>query len=145
LISGGLSECDSSSSNQTSTNSPNYSYSSDAETYTVSLNKQNGTGGTSSVTVKNGSAMPSATAPTRSGYTFKGYYSGTNGSGTKYYNANMTSARSWDKSSGGTLYAYWEKKADSKFTSSSSVGDNVYVDIKSILPMPSWNSMMSWR
>ena len=134
LISGGLSECDSASSNQTSTNSPNYSYSSDAETYTVSLNKQNGTGGTSSVTVKNGSAMPSATAPTRSGYTFKGYYSGTNGSGTKYYNANMTSARSWDKSSGGTLYAYWEKKADSKFTSSSSVGDNVYVDIKSIFP-----------
>lgn len=42
LIAGGLSECDSSSNNQTSQNSSNYSYSSDAETYTVSLNKQNG-------------------------------------------------------------------------------------------------------
>ena len=134
LITGGLSECDSSSNQPTSKNSPSYSYSSDAETYTVTLDKQNGTGGTSSVTVKKGSAMPSATAPTRSGYTFKGYYSGTNGSGTKYYNANMTSARSWDKTTGGKLYAYWEKKAESKFTTSSSVGDSVYIDIKSIFP-----------
>ena len=51
--------------------------------------------------------MPSITKPTRTGYTFGGYYTGTNGSGTQYYNANGGSARSWDKASTTTLYAKW--------------------------------------
>ncbi|MDR3293910.1 MAG: InlB B-repeat-containing protein [Clostridiales bacterium] len=75
--------------------------------YTVTLNKQGGSGGTSSVTVKNGSAMPSATAPSKSGYTFGGYYASTNGSGTQYYTASMSSARAWNLSSNTTLYAKW--------------------------------------
>jgi hypothetical protein len=78
--------------------------------------------------------MPTATAPTRSGYTFKGYYSSSNGGGTQYYDANMKSVHNWDKSSGGTLYAYWVKKAEEKFTSSASSGDAVYADIVSIFP-----------
>lgn len=77
-----------------------------ANTYTVTLNKQSGTGGTSSVTATYGSAMPTATMPTRTGYTFAGYYDATS-SGTKYYNADGTSARSWNKAAATTLYARW--------------------------------------
>jgi len=51
--------------------------------------------------------MPVATAPTRTGYAFQGYYDQTGGNGTRYYQANMTSARNWDKTANATLYAYW--------------------------------------
>jgi len=51
-----------------------------------------------------GSAMSSATAPSRTGYTFDGYYSAGN---TKYYNADMTSARAYDIEDNATLYAKW--------------------------------------
>ena len=78
-----------------------------ANTYTVTLNQQSGSGGTTSVTATYDSPMPSATASTRTGYTFGGYYTGTNGSGTQYYKADMTSARNWDKTSVTTLYAKW--------------------------------------
>lgn len=91
-------------------NSSNSSYNNSttsSKTYTITLSKQGGSGGTSSVSVKRGDSMPYATAPTKSGYTFGGYYSSTNGTGTKYYDANMRSVRSWDKSSNTTLYAYW--------------------------------------
>lgn len=75
--------------------------------YTVTLDKQAGTGGSSGVTATFGSAMPTATAPTRTDYAFGGYYTGTNGSGTQYYSATMTSARNWDIPSDTTLYAKW--------------------------------------
>ncbi len=77
--------------------------------YTVNLDKQSGTGGTSSVTVNYDSAMPSATAPSRTGYTFKGYYSEQNGGGTQYYAEDMNSAHNWDiDTNPSTLYAKWE-------------------------------------
>ena len=38
---------------------------------------------------------------------FNGYYTETNGSGTKYYNADGTSARTWNKANNTTLYAKW--------------------------------------
>lgn len=79
----------------------------DANEYTVILDKQGGSGGSDSVTAKYMSEMPSATAPTKFGYTFKGYYSEANGGGTKYYNDNMTSSHNWNFASGKTLYAYW--------------------------------------
>ena len=78
-----------------------------ANKYTVSLNKNNGTGGSNSTTATYASAMPTITAPTRTGYTFEGYYDSNSG-GIKYYNANGTSAKSWDKTSNNsTLYARW--------------------------------------
>lgn len=79
-----------------------------ANEYTVALDLQGGTGGTSSVTATYDSAMPSATAPTRTGYTFHGYFTEANGEGTKYYNADMSSAHIWDKANNTTtLYAHW--------------------------------------
>jgi uncharacterized repeat protein (TIGR02543 family) len=79
-------------------------------TYTVTLDQQGGSGGTSSVTATYGSAMPSITVPTRTGYTFGGYWTGKNGSGTQYYTASGASARTWDKTSATTLYAKWTAK-----------------------------------
>ena len=82
-----------------------------AKTYTVNLNIQGGTGGTTSVSATYDSAMPSATAPTKTGYTFAGYYTEENGGGTKYYNADMSSAHNWDiDTNPSTLYAKWTPK-----------------------------------
>ena len=81
-----------------------------AKTYAVTLDKQGGTGGGDSVTATYDSTMPSATMPTRTGYTFGGYYDAANGGGTQYYKANGASARSWNIASNATLYAMWTAK-----------------------------------
>ena len=78
-----------------------------ANTYTVTFDQQSGTGGTSSVTATYNAAMPSITIPTRTGYTFGGYYTAINGGGTQYYNANGTSAKNWAIANNTTLYAKW--------------------------------------
>ena len=78
-----------------------------ANTYTVTFDKQSGTGGSDTVNAAYDAAMPSATAPTRSGYTFGGYYDAAGGGGSQYYSATMTSTRSWDKTVATTLYAKW--------------------------------------
>lgn len=75
---------------------------------TVTLDSQSGTGGTSSVKVRYGLSFPEAAKPTRTGYTFKGYFSSQNGSGTQYYDENMDCVSPWDKDSDGTIYAYWK-------------------------------------
>lgn len=79
-----------------------------ANTYTVTLHANNGSGGTTSVTATYDSAMPSATMPTRAGYTFAGYYdtNATTG-GTQYYTAAGASARTWNKTAATILYARW--------------------------------------
>ncbi|MBP3285200.1 MAG: InlB B-repeat-containing protein [Clostridia bacterium] len=77
-------------------------------TYTVTLNNQSATtAGTTSVTATYGSAMPSITKPAKTGYTFGGYYTETNGGGTQYYKADGSSAKNWDKTAATTLYAKW--------------------------------------
>ncbi len=58
-----------------------------------------------------GVAMPSFTtytAPTKTGYSLDGWYDAST-SGTKYYNADGTSAKSWDKNTTNStpLYAHW--------------------------------------
>ena len=78
-----------------------------ANTYAVTLDRQGATNGTTSVTATYNSAMPSITVPTKTGYTFQGYYTGTSGGGTKYYNSNGTSERSYNIAGKTTLYAYW--------------------------------------
>lgn len=82
----------------------------EANSYTVSFNNNGGSGGqTADVTATYDSAMPaiSTTAPTKSGYEFVGWYDSETG-GTKYYNADGTSARTYNKASNATLYAHWE-------------------------------------
>ena len=79
-----------------------------ANSYTVSFNANSGSGASSSKTAIYDSAMPTITAaPTRTGYIFLGYFDASSG-GTKYYNADLSSARLWNKTSNTTLYAHWE-------------------------------------
>jgi hypothetical protein len=73
----------------------------------VTLDKNGGSGGSDQVVAVQGNPMPSATGPTNSNtfLSFAGYYllDGT----TKYYNANMSSARNCDILDDFTLYAKW--------------------------------------
>ena len=82
-----------------------------ANKYSVTLNKNGGTGGSDAATATYDSAMPAINVPTKIGYVFEGYYDSNSG-GTKYYNANGTSARTWNKTSNATLYARWSYNSD---------------------------------
>ena len=79
-----------------------------ALTYTVTLNAAGGTGGTSSVTVTFDEAMPNITIPSKSGYTFLGYF---DANGKQYYDANGSSVNSWTTASNATLTAQWEEQS----------------------------------
>ena len=81
-----------------------------AKSYTVTLDKQSGSGGSGSVLATYDAAMPSATMPTRSGYNFGGYYGSEGGAGTQYYAADGSSAHTWDVADAKTLYAQWTAK-----------------------------------
>ena len=78
------------------------------EQYTVTLDNQGATtAGTTSVKATYNAALPSITAPAKTGYTFGGYYTATNGGGTQYYKADGTSAKAWTETSVTKLYAKW--------------------------------------
>ena len=79
----------------------------DPETFTVTLDRQGGSGGSTSVTATYGQPMPTATAPSKAGVVFEGYYTGLNGTGTQYYTTGMESARNWDLPSNTELIASW--------------------------------------
>lgn len=82
----------------------------DAKSYTVTLDQQSGSGGSENVSATYDADMPSATMPTRSGYTFGGYYGSEGGAGTQYYAADGSSAHTWDVADAKTLYAQWTAK-----------------------------------
>ena len=83
--------------------------------YDVTLKANGGSGSDQTIRVTFDAAMPTAlktdgaiVKPTRDGYTFAGYYDAQT-NGTKYYKADLTSAKNWDKDQTGTinLYAHW--------------------------------------
>lgn len=73
----------------------------------IILDPQGGSGGSTSVTVLDGSVMTTATAPSRVGWLFNGYWSGTSGQGTQYYDSNMASTHTNDLVNNSILYAAW--------------------------------------
>ena len=86
---------------------PTNSDADEQETYTVSFDRQDGSGGSTSVTATFGSPMPTAAAPSKTGVVFDGYYTGLDGTGTQYYTATMESARNWDIPANTELIANW--------------------------------------
>ena len=86
-----------------------------AKTYTVTLDGQGATtAGTGIVTATYDSAMPAITAlPVRTGYTFAGFFTAANGSGTQYYSAAGESLRTWNIAENTTLYAHWTEAGTS--------------------------------
>lgn len=104
----------------------------------VTLSEEGGVNGTVYINAYYGQPMPEAQAPEREGYEFDGYYAQKNGQGTKYYNADMTSAANWSISSVSTLYANWiAKKYLIVFDKNGGVGgtDYVYVEYGKSLPI----------
>ena len=87
----------------------------DANQYTITLDKQGGTGGTSSVLVTFDQTLPNIIAPTRIGYTFAGYYDAVEGNGTPYYNNSGVGLLSWTTASDGTLYAAWTPNTNTAY------------------------------
>ena len=82
-----------------------------AKSYTVTLNNQSATtAGTKTLTAIYDSSLPKIIVPTRTEYIFEGYYSGVGGTGTKYINADGTSARTWNIDNNTTLYAKWKSE-----------------------------------
>ena len=74
-----------------------------AKTYTVTYNANNGTGEPASQTKSQDVALTlSSSVPTRTGYTFAGWNTSANGSGTSY-----TSGASYTANADITLYAQW--------------------------------------
>ena len=96
--------------------------------YTITLNNQSATSaGTTTIyekynygyytnttlTAKMTTSANKITVPTKTGYTFGGYYTAVNGGGTQYINENgyiTSSASATNFTAGGTLYAKWTPK-----------------------------------
>ena len=86
--------------------------------YKITLDKQSGSGGTDEIYLKYNTAwcsdrngtitITSITKPTRTGYTFGGYYTDKNGAGTQIINASgsITGSKTYIASAD-TLYAKW--------------------------------------
>ena len=99
--------------------------------YIVYLVPQNGEEN-DKITAEYGKPMPSAPVPILAGKVFQGYYTEPGGQGTKYYEADMTSAKNWDIDSEDAvfLYAHYEP-AKYKITferGEGSVGGTEYVE-----------------
>src|SRR5690606_33118477 len=81
-----------------------------ANNYSITLDSQEGLGGTTSIVVPYGSKLPLAiNAPVKSGYVFQGYFAEVNGQGDQYYNSDgiREFIGEWSNLSDGTFYAYW--------------------------------------
>ena len=80
-------------------------------TVKVTLGKNGGTGGDSTVTVIKGQPFPKRTMPTKSGYTFGGYFVSASSKTGQCYNPDGTGTASMKWSTGGTptIWALWTK------------------------------------
>ena len=81
------------------------------------------TPGTPSVKVAKDEMMPDVTVPQKDNCTFHGYFSGENGTGDPYYDADGKGIKAWDKDEDGTLYAYWTHEHAWAYKAS---GDTLY-------------------
>lgn len=89
------------------------------KTCAITLDRNGGTAGSTSVTATHGSTLPSFTAHTRSGYTLNGYYTAESG-GTKVIDASgalvastsyANASKQWNNDATTlTLYAQWTEK-----------------------------------
>lgn len=79
------------------------------KTTTITLNNQDATTpGTTEVTATYDAAMPAITPPTKTGYTFGGYFGAPGGEAPKYYNTDGSSTQNWNNVDATyTLYAKW--------------------------------------
>ena len=79
--------------------------------YDIAFDEEGGSGGSYPSKATVGSTMPSlTTAPSKTGYNFGGYYDGDNGTGTKYWNADKSGAKTCAVDGPNQFYAKWTEK-----------------------------------
>ena len=80
--------------------------------YKVTIDKNYGTATSVDVTATFDAEMPSIIGKSigREGYSFAGIFANQDGTGTKYYNADKSSAHVWDQAEDATIYAHWSPK-----------------------------------
>ena len=90
----------------------------EANTYTVTFVNDGASGGSSSVTATYDQSLPSVKVPTKTDYTFGGYFDGPDGTGKQYYDHKGEGLVPWTETSGITLYAKFshEPNQDDKGT-----------------------------
>lgn len=76
--------------------------------YQVTLDRQGGVGGSEQVTATYDQISTRIVVPTRTGYSFDGYFTQPNGSGTRYYEADGTTSRIWHETTVTCLFANWK-------------------------------------
>ena len=75
--------------------------------FTAYLDNQGGSPRNATVDVRYGQPVPTVDIPTKTGYTFEGYYSEPGGEGDRYINGEGVGTRRWDINGDYDLYAYW--------------------------------------
>lgn len=114
-----------------------------ANTINVTFDQQGGTGGSTSMQITYDTAQghyPDITVPTRTGYTFNGYYTAKNGGGVQYLNSAGNSVRKWDLASNTTLYAYWKATQGTIYYRSGNYAQGVYGTANNV----NCNSLDTW-
>lgn len=79
--------------------------------YTITLDDRSATSTnhTTSVSMTFDALGPDITVPTKTGYTFVGYYTGTRGTGIQYYDASGHCVKTWTEDNVTVLYALWKQ------------------------------------
>ena len=82
-----------------------------AKEYDITLDNRNqgvtGAEHTAQVTMTFDRKGADVAVPEKTGYTFHGYYTGTRGTGTRYYDGDGVCVKTWTEDTTDTLYAYW--------------------------------------
>ena len=97
----------------------------------ITLEKEGGTGGSDSALGVKDETLPDIEVPTKSGYTFNGYYEEENGQGTQYYGSDGTSSCIWASDDAtATIYASWTIKPEvqTAIDKINAIGDVSYPD-----------------
>lgn len=116
------------------------------ETYVVTFDLDiEGTTNGYTANVTYGDKMQNITIPTRTGYTFGGYYTEQNGGGTQYYNAAGAATRKWDIASNTTLYAFWGKQYNVTLNANSGTGGPTSVTASYGMDMPAITSLPTYQ
>ena len=78
-----------------------------ANVYNVSFDRMGGSGGTTSLDVVYDQTPLDISVPTKKGYTFLGYFTGSEG-GTQYFDDSGKATRVWDMDCNAVFYACWQ-------------------------------------
>lgn len=84
--------------------------------YTITFDRDGGTGGSDGVTATYGSDLAAITPPTKTGYSFAGYYDSET-DGKQYYDEEGIGKVKWDIDANITLYARWTLQISCTFPS----------------------------